>query len=70
MSNNCSSCRYYRGTSIGHCLRFPQAVKVAAAYWCGEYAAVDLPKVEPIVSKKGKSRLNLRPLPPEDGDQL
>lgn len=68
MTTSCSSCRFYKGTSIGACHRYPSPTRVSSQHWCGEFAAVDLPKVEPIASKKpGKSRLNFRPLTtPED----
>lgn len=65
---NCSSCRYYRGTTIGYCHRFPPVTKAAATHWCGEFASVDVPKVEPISTKKGKSRLTFRPLPNPEND--
>lgn len=67
----CSSCRFYRGATVGACYRYPSPTRVSSSHWCGEFAAVDLPKVDPIVSKKGKSRLNFRPLPAaENGDKL
>ena len=56
MSNNCSSCRYYRGTSIGSCHRYPQTVKVASMHWCGEFASVDIPTVMEYKSDKKTGR--------------
>jgi hypothetical protein len=65
---NCSSCRYYRGTTIGYCHRYPPVTKAASTHWCGEYVAVEAPK-QPI-EKKSRGRLNLRPLAAEDGDKF
>ena len=61
--SGCSSCRFYRGTTVGYCHRYPQLTKASSMHWCGEYQAPDAPKVEPPISKKqNKSRLNFRPL--------
>lgn len=50
--SGCSSCRYYRGTTVGYCHRYPQLTKASSMHWCGEYQAPDVPKVEPVTNKK------------------
>lgn len=57
---NCSSCRYYRGTTIGYCHRFPPVTKAAATHWCGEYAAVNTPKAPTDTTKKSRGKLTFK----------
>ena len=63
MLGNCSSCRFYRGTSIGACHRYPSPTRVSSQHWCGEYKSVDVPKTEPHTDdKKTRSKLKFRPI--------
>lgn len=60
--SGCSSCRFYRGTTVGYCHRYPQLTKASSMHWCGEYQAPNAPKVEPSqVKDQKKTKLNMRP---------
>lgn len=67
MTTNCSSCRFYRGTSIGMCHRYPNAIKVASGSWCGEYSAFEKPQ---ITSEKKKPRDFPRPSTDKYSDKV
>lgn len=71
MTTNCSACRFYRGTSIGMCHRYPSAIKVASQHWCGEFASVDVLPAPIDGQKKSRRFTAARPLATsEDGNKL
>lgn len=37
--SNCSICKFYIGTDIGSCRRFPTYQTRSAREWCGEFVA-------------------------------
>lgn len=63
--SNCSSCLFYKGTSIGLCHRFPATTRVQSIHWCGEHKAFEKPA---IVEDKSKKSRGFR-LPPAAASQ-
>jgi len=52
----CSSCRFYRGATVGACYRYPSPTRVSSSHWCGEFASVDVPAVMEYKTDKKTGR--------------
>jgi len=39
MANFCKTCKFFQGSALGVCLRYPEQIGKAEHQWCGEYVA-------------------------------
>ena len=42
----CSTCKYFLGTDLGSCRRFPQYQTKHQNEWCGEYTAISIQEIQ------------------------